>query len=109
VKPFVRGAKNDAIDAEAIFEAASRPTMRFVPVKTIAQQDLQAVHRIRDRLFCQLTSLINQVRGLLAEYGIILAKGPSRLTAEGPATVAGAGLSDLVRELFAGLFVSSGM
>src|SRR5215469_14902833 len=104
VKPFVRGAKNDAIDAEAIFEAASRPTMRFVPVKTIAQQDLQAVHRIRDRLVCQRTSLINQVRGLLAEYGIILAKGPSRLTAEGPAAVADAGLSDLARELFAGLF-----
>ncbi len=45
VKPFVRGTKNDADDAEAIFDAASRPTMRFVPVKTIAQQDLQAVHR----------------------------------------------------------------
>jgi hypothetical protein len=78
VKPFVRGAKNDAIDAEAIFEAASRPTMRFVPVKTIVQQDLQAVHRIRDRLICQRTALINQVRGLLAEYGIILAKGGRR-------------------------------
>jgi transposase len=104
VKPFVRGAKNDAIDAEAIFEAASRPTMRFVPVKTIAQQDLQAVHRIRDRLVCQRTSLINQLRGLLAEYGIVLAKGPSRLTAEGPAAVADARLSDLARELFAGLF-----
>ena len=104
VKPFVRGAKNDAIDAEAIFEAASRPTMRFVPVKTIVQQDLQAVHRIRDRLICQRTALINQVRGLLAEYGIILAKGPSRLTTEGPAAVADAGLSDLAREVFVDLF-----
>ena len=104
VKPFVRGAKNDAIDAEAIFEAASRPTMRFVPVKTIVQQDLQAVHRIRDRLVCQRTALINQVRGLLAEYGIILAKGPSRLTTEGPAAVADAGLSDLAREVFVDLF-----
>ena len=78
VKPFVRGAKNDAIDAEAIFDAASRPTMRFVPVKSEAQQDLQTVHRVRDRLVCQRTSLINQVRGLLAEYGIVLAKGPMR-------------------------------
>ena len=72
VKPFVRGAKNDAVDAEAIFEAASRPTMRFVPVKTLAQQDLQAPHRIRERLVVQRTALINQARGLLAEYGIVL-------------------------------------
>ena len=50
--------------------------MRFVPVKTMAQQDLQAAHRIRERLVCQRTALINQLRGLLAEYGIILAKGP---------------------------------
>jgi transposase len=104
VKPFVRGAKNDAVDAEAIFEAASRPTMRFVPVKTTAQQDLQAIHRVRERLVCQRTSLINQARGLLAEYGIVLAKGPSRLAAEGPAAVADALLSDLARELFADLF-----
>jgi transposase len=104
VKPFVRGAKNDAVDAEAIFDAASRPTMRFVPVKTIAQQDLQAVHRVRERLICQRTSLINQARGLLAEYGIVLAKGPYRLAAEGPAAVAEASLSDLARELFANLF-----
>jgi len=104
VKPFVRGAKNDAIDAEAIFDAASRPTMRFVPVKSVAQQDLQAVHRVRDRLVCQRTSLINQVRGLLAEYGIVLAKGPSRLAAEAPAAVADALLSELARELFADLF-----
>ena len=58
VEPFVRGAKNDAFDAEAIFDAASRPTMRFVPVKTMVQQDLQAVHRVRDRLVCRRTSLI---------------------------------------------------
>ena len=104
VKPFARGAKNDAIDAEAIFEAASRPTMRFVPVKTVAQQDLQAVHRVRERLVCQRTSLINQVRGLLTEYGIVLAKGPSRLATEGPPAIAEASLSDLARELFASLF-----
>ena len=104
VKPFVRGAKNDAIDAEAIFEAASRPTMRFVPVKTIAQQDLQSLHRVRERLVCHRTALINQARGLLAEYGIVLPKGPSQLSAKGPEAVADASLSDLARELFVGLF-----
>ena len=104
VRPFVRGAKNDAVDAEAIFDAASRPTMRFVPVKTPEQQDLQALHRIRERLVCQRTALINQMRGLLGEYGIVLPKGPARPAAEGPDAVAVATLSDLARELFAGLF-----
>lgn len=104
VKPFVRGAKNDAVDAEAIFDAASRPTMRFVPVKTLAQQDLQALHRIRERLIIQRTALINQTRGLMAEYGIVLPKGPARLRADGPDAVASAPLSDLGRELFAALF-----
>jgi transposase len=75
VKPFVRGSKNDAVDAEAIYEAATRPTMRFVPVKTMTQQDLQALHRVRDRLVGQRTALINQTRGLLGEYGIVLPKG----------------------------------
>src|SRR5690349_1656058 len=55
VKPFVRGSKNDAVDAEAIFDAASRPTMRFVPVKSTEQQDLQSLHRVRDRLVAQRT------------------------------------------------------
>lgn len=104
VKPFVRGAKNDAVDAEAIFDAAGRPTMRFVPVKTLAQQDLQALHRIRERLIVQRTALINQTRGLMAEYGIVLPKGPTRLAADGPGAVASAPLLDLGRELFAALF-----
>src|SRR5262249_12975464 len=56
VKPFVKGSKNDAVDAEAIFEAAMRPTMRFVPVKSTDQQDLQSLHRARDRLICQRTA-----------------------------------------------------
>jgi transposase len=64
VKPFVKGSKNDAVDAEAIFEAAMRPTMRFVPVKSTDQQDLQSLHRARDRLICQRTALINHTRGL---------------------------------------------
>ena len=57
VKPFVKGSKNDAVDAEAIFEATNRPTMRFVPLKTVEQQDLQALHRTRDRLIVQRTAL----------------------------------------------------
>jgi transposase len=78
VKPFVKGSKNDAVDAEAIFEAAMRPTMRFVPVKSTDQQDLQSLHRARDRLIRQRTALINHTRGLLAEYGIVLPQGPWR-------------------------------
>src|ERR1700736_5758062 len=63
VKPFVKGSKNDAADAEAIYEAAMRPTMRFVPVKSIEQQDLQSLHRARERVVCAQTALINHVRG----------------------------------------------
>jgi transposase len=100
VKPFVKGSKNDAVDAEAIFEAAMRPTMRFVPVKSRDQQDLQSLHRARDRLICQRTALINHTRGLLAEYGIVLPQGPWRFTAQAPAVVAGGDLSDLARAIF---------
>ena len=100
VKAFVRGSKNDAIDAEAIFDAASRPTMRFVPVKTTEQQDLQSLHRVRERLVVQRTSLINHARGLLAEYGVVLPKGPWRFRQQVPAAVAEADLSNLARELF---------
>lgn len=104
VKPFVRGSKNDAVDAEAIFEAASRPTMRFVPVKTPEQQDLQSLHRVRERLIVQRTSLINHARGLLAEFGIVLPTGPRRFREQAPGAVADAGLSELARRLFAELF-----
>jgi transposase len=103
VKPFVKGSKNDAADAEGIFEAATRPTMRFVPVKNIAQQDLQSLHRVRDRLVGQRTSLINHSRGLLAEYGIVLPQGPWRFAQQAPAAIAAAGLSELARALFADL------
>jgi transposase len=79
VKPYVKTNKNDMNDAEAICEAVTRPSMRFVPIKTIEQQDSQAVHRIRSRLMAQRTALANQIRGLLAEYGIVVAQGISRL------------------------------
>jgi transposase len=74
VKPYVKSNKNDANDAEAICEAVARPTMRFVAVKTLAQQDIQAVHRIRSELIQQRTAKVNQIRGLLAEYGIVVGR-----------------------------------
>src|SRR5271154_6232243 len=100
VKPFVKGSKNDAADAEGIFEAALRPTMRFVPVKSTDQQDLQSLHRARDRLICQRTALINHTRGLLAEYGIVLPQGPWRFMGQAPEAISGADLSDLARAIF---------
>lgn len=75
VKPFVKSQKNDFLDAEAIAEAVQRPTMRFVPVKTEEQLDMQALHRVRDRLVGCRTALINQVRAVLLERGLTFAKG----------------------------------
>lgn len=74
VKPYVKGDKNDANDAEAICEAMSRPSMRFVTVKSAEQQDIQAVHRIRVGLVEQRTAKANQIRGLAAEYGLVAPK-----------------------------------
>src|SRR6202165_63984 len=79
VKPFVKSNKNDFIDAEAIAEAVDRENMRFVPIKTDDQLDLQAIHRIRERLVQRRTALINQIRGFLLERGISFAKGPAHL------------------------------
>ena len=74
VKPFVQGNKNDYNDALAIAEAVIRPNMRFVTPKTTAQQDVQALHRLRERRLQERTVLCNQIRGLLAEYGLIFHK-----------------------------------
>jgi len=84
VKPFVKTNKNDGNDAAAICEAAQRPTMRFVAVKTVEQQDMLALHRVRERLVAQRTSLINQIRGLLQEYGVVLGAQIARLRRELP-------------------------
>lgn len=73
VKPYVKSGKNDANDAEAICEAASRPTMRFVPIKTAEQQAAQSLHRIRSRLIRARTALVNEIRGLLGEFGLVIA------------------------------------
>ncbi len=75
VKPYVKGNKNDYNDAEGICEAVGRPNMRFVTVKSIEQQDLQGLHRIRQSVVKQRTALANQIRGLLGEYGIVVARG----------------------------------
>lgn len=79
VKPYVKSNKNDAADAEAICEAAQRPSMRFVAVKTVEQQDIQAIHRMRSLAVQQRTAQINQIRGLLLEYGIEVAQGRAAL------------------------------
>jgi len=75
VTPYRKAHKNDMRDAEAIAEAVTRPTMRFVPVKSVDQQDLQALHRGRERLMKARTALINETRGLLHEYGMIVPQG----------------------------------
>src|SRR4029450_12348507 len=79
VKPFVRRQKNDAADAEAIVEAASRPTMRFVAVKTEEQQARSMIFRTRDLLVRQRTQLINALRGHLAEHGVVAPQGPAHV------------------------------
>jgi transposase len=79
VKPYVKSNKNDANDAEAICEAVGRPHMRFVPAKSVEQQDIQSLHRVRSRLVSSRTGLANQIRGLLSEYGIVLAQGFAQL------------------------------
>lgn len=75
VKPFVKSNKNDANDAEAIVEAALRPSMRFVAVKTQLQQEALAIHRVRERLVRSRTALVNEMRGLLGEYGLVFPQG----------------------------------
>jgi transposase len=79
VKPFVKGNKNDKHDALAIAEASMRPNIHFVPIKTIEQQDIQCLHRVRQRLISSRTALTNQVRGLLSDYGIIFSKGHHKI------------------------------
>ncbi len=79
VRPYVKAQKNDDRDAEAIAEAASRPTMRFVALKSQEQLDMQSLHRARDRLVKERTSLMNQLRALLLERGIVVAQGRAKL------------------------------
>ena len=106
VKPYVKTNKNDMRDAEAIAEAVTRPSMRFVPIKEVARQDIQALHRVRERLMGARTALINEMRGLLAEYGIVLPKGAKafRKAVVGKLDAEQARLTPLGQELFQRLF-----
>lgn len=106
VKPYLQAQKNDPNDAAAICEAVSRPHMRFVPQKTVEQQDLQALHRVRSRLIGCRTQLGNQIRGLLGEYGIDLPLHLSHLRKALPQLIdeEEIRLSASVKRLFASLY-----
>jgi len=84
VKPYVKTNKNDAADAEAICEAVSRPNMRFVPPKNVEQQAVLSVHRVRQGFVGARTALANQIRGLLAEFGLVVPQGISHVCARVP-------------------------
>lgn len=84
VKPFVKTNKNDFIDAAAIAEAVCRPTMRFVPIKSDEQLDMQSIHRVRERWIMRRTAVVNQIRGLLLERGITVRMGRCHLDAALP-------------------------
>jgi len=88
VRPYSKGQKNDFRDAEAIAEAVQRPTMKFVATKTADQLDLQALHRVRERLVSQRTGIINQIRAFLLERGIAVRQGLRFLRAELPGILA---------------------
>jgi transposase len=101
VMPYVKSNKSDRNDAEAICEAVGRPSMRFVPQKSADQLALQAVHRVRQRLVSDRTRLVNQIRGLLAEHGIAIARDISRLRHALTKIVDGdrSGLGDLILDI----------
>ena len=106
VKPYVKSNKNDAADAEAICEAVQRPSMRFVPSKSIEQQDIQSMHRIRSQCVARRTAQANQIRGLLMEYGVIIPKGISSVRKEIPSILEDASneLTVMFRELLHALY-----
>ncbi len=106
VKPYVKGNKNDTNDAEAICEAVSRPSMRFVPLKSIEQQDIQMLHRVRSGLIKERTSHANRLRGLLAEYGIIVGQGLTQLRKRLPEILEDGEnqLTAAARQIFADLY-----
>ncbi len=106
VKSYRRNEKNDSNDAEAICEAVGRPNMRFVPIKDEEQQAVLTLHRARALLVSERTALVNQTRGLLMEYGIVVAQGVGRLRAALPGILEDGdnALPPLAREVFADLY-----
>lgn len=106
VAPYRKGGKNDVNDAEAICEAAGRPSMRFVPIKSVEQQAVLSLHRARALVVEERTALVNQVRGLLAEFGLVLPQGRAQVRRALPELLEDAdnALPDLAREVFAELY-----
>jgi transposase len=106
VKPYRKSDKNDRNDAEAICEAVARPSMRFVAVKSVEQQDMLTMHRVREGLMKERVALINRIRGSLSEYGIVIAKDVSNLRRELPGILEDAEneLTAVARQLFSELY-----
>ena len=102
VAPYRKSGKNDGNDAEAICEAVSRPSMRFVAVKSAEQQALLVIHRVRKGLSDERTALINQLRGLLSEFGIVIPKGRYQARHQLPVVLEddGNGIPELARQVF---------
>lgn len=110
VKPYLKSNKSDTLDAEAIAEAVTRPSMRFVEAKTIEQIDVQSLHRVRDQMVMQRTRLITQMRGFCLEYGVAIRQGAGVFKLDLPRVVADEenDLSPAMRRLLTGLFEDLG-
>ncbi|MGY3387662.1 transposase [Bradyrhizobium sp. USDA 3311] len=106
VKPYVKSNKSDIIDAAAIAEAVTRPTMRFVEIRSPEHIDLQALHRVRDRMISQRTCLINQMRAFCLEYGIAIHQGAGKCKADLPRVLADESndLTSAMRRILASTF-----
>ncbi len=103
VKPYIKTNKNDEKDAEGICEAVSRPSMRFVPVKTIEQQDVLSIHRVRERWVKNRTALANEIRGLLHEFGLIIPQGIHKVMSHLNEALEGNRLSEMSKQTFRSL------
>ncbi|WP_342278307.1 IS110 family transposase [Candidatus Tisiphia endosymbiont of Myopa tessellatipennis] len=103
VKPYVKTNKNDQADAEAICEAVARPNMRFVPIKTVEQQEILFIHRVRQRLVKNRTALANEIRGLLHEFGFVIPQGINKIMTKLTEILDAGALSQLSYQTFSEL------
>lgn len=103
VKPYVKTNKNDEADSEAICEAVARPNMRFVPIKSVEQQDILSIHRIRARLVRNRTALVNEIRRLLYEFGLIIPQGINKVISKLTEILNSENLSQLSYQMFSEL------